>query len=348
VTAEEARQDPPSSQAPGVAVEGARGAPVAGAAVAGSPRALPWLALLLAVATGVYGAFFWLTVDPGPPPEAFAPAARVLRAGHREGDLILLVPFYATRAREHLGDLEPLAVRDPLAEDFERHPRVWVFGLFGEAERLRPGFAALGLTLLESAAPSPGITVDLYQTPAPRAVVFDFVRELRRAKVWHEKDGQRVPCSEWQPLDGQGGPSGRWACPYDREWFYVAPEYHRMGDHLRFCLWAHPPGQGRLVISYPGVPLGPTLVGRAGHTLNSSVHAREAVSLDVAVAEAPPQRFRFALTEHYRPFRLDLSEVATATRTATVTFAVSTPDAGANHFCFSADLRAAARTAEGR
>lgn len=303
------------------------------------PAALGWLALLGLVATGAYGTWFWATVDPGPGPAQIQAAAAHLRARHQPGDLVLLAPFYATRAREHLGDLNPVAPRDPLAEDLDVHPRVWVFGLFERAEALRPRFEAGGLTLASSETPAPGVTVDLWTNPRTAEVRYDFLAHLEQAKVWHEKGAERTPCDKWQPKNGQGGPLGRWACPYDTDWFYVAPEWHRMGDHLRLCLWAHPPNQGRLVIQFPNVPLTGRLYGRAGHTLNSSTRARAPVDLDVAVGAAPAQRFVIELGDTWRPFALS---TATAT-TSTVTFGVSSSDAGVNHFCFAADIRTEAR-----
>ena len=53
------------------------------------------------------------------------------------------------------------------------------------------------------------------------------------------------------------------------------------------------------------MPLTGRLVGRAGHTLNSSVNARAAVDLDVTVTPAPAQRFSFELADTWRPFMLD-------------------------------------------
>lgn len=299
------------------------------------PALISALSLVALAATGLYGIGFWIFEDEGPPPDAIEAAAKALRAEHRTGDLIFLVPEYATRAREWLGDLHPLAVRDPLLEDVAVHPRAWVFGLFEAAEELRPRMLAAGHVLEKTLSPAPGITIDLYRTWADRETVFVFRDRLQSARVHHEKSQSKTPCSDWMKQNGQGGPAGRWSCPYDREWFYVAPEWHRMGDHLRRCLWAHPPSEGRLVIEYPNVPLGGVLFGRAGHTLNSRHHARAPVYLDVAVGEAPPQRFVFELEDHFRPF---LVKTAT-TGTATVTFAVSTPDAGANHFCFDAEIR---------
>lgn len=308
-------------------------------------RAQGLVVAALIAATGAYGLGFWILRDVGPPPEAFPAAARVVREGYAPGDLILLVPFYATRAREHLGDLQPVAPREPLREDLRGHGRVWLFGLFGEAERLAPALAAAGLVPDGAWDPAPGIHVARWRVEPSWRTTYDFTAQLADAKVVHEhSDGTREACAAWSATNGQGGPGGKWTCPHDGEWFYVAPEWHRMGDHPRWCFWAHPPSDGRLLIQFPRVPLAGHVVGRGGHTLNSSVYARERVDLDVIVGDARPQRFGFALTDHWRPFILDTP----STGTATVTFAVSSPDAGANHFCFTASVRAAPWEARGR
>lgn len=298
---------------------------------------LAWLAGLGLLVFGLFGTTFWLRLDPGPSPEQVQAAAMILRQQHQPGDLIILQPAYATRARETLGDLHPVAVRDPLAEDFDAHPRVWVFGLFSAAEALRPAMVASGLKLLNSQTPAPGITLDLWSTGRHHAPIYDFVAHLAEAKVWHEKGAEKIRCDRWQTTNGQGGALGRWACPNDTDWFYVAPEWHRMGDHLRLCLWAHPPNEGRLVIQFPQVPLTGRLFGHAGHTLNASVNARAPIDFDVRIGDGLSQRFIFELSDTWRPFAVTTS---TAT-TSTVTFAVSSTDAGVNHFCFSADLRGA-------
>ncbi len=293
------------------------------------------LSLVVLLATGLYGIGFWLLDDRGPPPEAIETAALQLRAEARPGDLIFILPRYATRPRQWLGDLEPLTVEDPLLEDFAVHPRAWVFGMFGAAESLRPRMEAAGNALEKTMSPAPGITIDLYRTWADALTVYSFRDHLASGRVHHEKPDGNTACAEWTKQNGQGGDEGRWACPYDREWFYVAPEWHRMGDQLRHCLWAHPPPQGRLVIAYPNVPLGGVIYGRAGHTQNSSLNARAPVHLDVSIGDGPPQRFTFELEDTFRPFMVQTA----TTGTATVTFAVSTPDAGVNHFCFDAEVR---------
>ncbi|MFO0726557.1 MAG: hypothetical protein U1E65_22415 [Myxococcota bacterium] len=302
-----------------------------------SPKPLGLFFALAATLSGAFGTVFWLRHDGGPPAEVFPEAAAVIRKGYQPGDLILMTPFYATRAREQLGDLNPVAPRNPVAEDFRAYRRVWVFGLFGEGRKLRPGFLGAGLSLEEEAEPVPGITVDRYRVSLPWEVRYDFAQHLKEASVTHEyPDGKREPCATWTDKNGQGGPFGRWACPHDAEWFYVAPEWHYMGDHQRLCVWAHPPSQGRLVVRFPNVPMTGHLYGHAGHTLNSSIYARERIDFDVRVGEAVDQRFEVRLEETWRTIALRTPE----TGTATVSFAVSTPDAGANHFCFALDMRA--------
>ncbi len=299
------------------------------------PAWLAWLSLVLLIGSGLYGSLFWLGHDAGPSASQIETAAKALRAEHQAGDLILLVPHYATRAREYLGDLHPLAVRAPMLEDLQKHPRIWVFGLFEEAQALRPQMLAAGHRLLQTKNPAPGVTVDLFQTAEPYEVVYDFLNTLKSASVWHEQEGKNTACDTWSPRNGHGGNFGRWTCPKDRDWFYVTPQWHRMGDHLRLCLWAHPPTKGRLMIRFPGVPLTGHLAGRAGHTLNSSQRAQAPVHLDVHVEGQGEQRFEFALEQHFEPFKLRTPQ----TGTATITFGVSSPNAGANHFCFIADMR---------
>jgi hypothetical protein len=299
------------------------------------PAILSALSLVALAATGLYGTGFWVLRDRGPSPEEIERASLALRKEHQPGDLIFIVPRFATRPREWLGDLHPLTVRDPLLEDFAVHPRAWVFGLFEEAEALRARMQAAGHTLEKTLSVAPGITIDLYRTFADSETTYVFRDRLQFARVHHEKNDTNSACAEWLKQNGQGADAGRWSCPYDKEWFYVAPEWHRMGEQPRPCLWAHPPTQGRLVIEYPGVPMTGLLFGRAGHTLNSRHYAHAPIFLDVTVGNSAPQRFVFELEEHFRPF---LVKTAT-TGTATVTFAVSTPDAGANHFCFDVEMR---------
>jgi len=287
--------------------------------------------------TGIYGTAFWLNRDQGPLRVQHEEASTRLREQFQNQDLIVLVPHYATMAREFLGDLHPVATRKPMALDWTGHSRVWVYGLFGEGQNLRQEIEAAGHRHESRVFENYGITVDLYVVTSSMTTVYSFRDRLKDARVYHElKSGEQEDCDQWLDKNGQGGAGyGRWSCRRDKEWFYVAPEWHRMGDHLELCLWAHPPNAGKLVIEYPNVPLTGLLHGFAGHTLNGSLHARAPIDLEVAISGQESQTYRFDLKEYYRRFALETP----LSKTATVSFKVSTSDAGANHFCFTAEMR---------
>jgi hypothetical protein len=306
---------------------------------AASSRGFSLLTVAVTIVSGAYGASFWLDRPEGPTDAAYADAGRAIRARYAPGDRVILAPAYATRLLEAVGDLDVVAPRAPLAEDLRAYRHVIVAGLTDAVDTLGPALEASGLERLERGVYGPALVVARYRVRRPWSVAFDARAALPKARVWYETpDGRVERCGEWSATNGQGGALGRWLCPRDRDWFYVAPEYHRMGDQLRLCLWAHPPSGGRLVVAFGDVPMTGHLYGHAGHTLNGSVYARERVDLDVAIGDGAPQRFAFALDEHWRPFAL----ATPTTGTATVSFAVSSPDPGANHFCFVADTRAPA------
>ena len=251
-----------------------------------------------------------------------------------------LLPAYATRAREWLGDLPHIyAVRSPEREDLETVQRVWLLSMFEKHLDTQAALEDLGFSKQEEAIPAPGVQAVLLTRNQQERSLYRFVEHLKEAKVWHEKNGKRVPCDRWLAQNNQGEAVGRYSCRENSDWFYVAPEYHRMGEHTRRCLWAHPPGQGRLVIAFADVPVQDSLHIAGGHTINSSVRAEAAVFMDVRVGEATEQRFRFELEDTWDERRLLLDTVGTTT-TATVSFAISSPKSGANHFCFTADSRA--------
>ena len=292
---------------------------------------------MLTVVSGLYGTAFWVGRDRGPSRSQHELACTKLRDEFKAKDMIILAPHYATLAREFLGDLHPVATREPLNLDWKIHPRVWVYGLFSYGDKLREEIEAAGHVLLKRVYEQDGITIDLYEVVSPHQTIYSFRDELKKARVYHElKPGQTEACDKWSDKNGQGGQGyGRWSCKKDADWFYVAPEWHRMGDHLELCLWAHPPNSGRLIVEYPSVPMTGKLIGFAGHTLNGSMHARAPIELSVSVSGQESQTYSFELNEYYRRFALKTPN----TGTATVSFAISTVDAGANHFCFTAEMR---------
>lgn len=304
---------------------------------------------------GLQGVGFWLFRDRGPTPDEHREAAAYLRAAYRDGDLIFLVPAYATEAREYLGDLGPRAVRDPLLEDVEPYHRMWSYTLFGEETKLEGRLRGAGHELETRQTFPGGIVVDRYRLEGPASAVrwslledFEGQPPGRKPRVLsgafevehHRPDGKIDRCDRWLAGSKRGGPGGRFQCPHDGDWLYVGPEWHFMGERPRRCLWAHPPQDGRLMVRIQDVPLAGTLYLRGGHTLNASKRAQAPVYLDVSLVSSegttPEQRFRFELEDTWRPYRMRTP----TTGTATLTLAVSSPNNGANHFCFVADTRA--------
>lgn len=292
------------------------------------------------LAFGVYGTGWFLLQGEGPRPEQFEPAYAHVRAHAGPDDVVFLWPPYATRAREGLGDMDVRAVARPWTEDLEILDRVWLFALYGEGEGVVSRLQQAGLEVEGVERFDGGISVVRLRVPKPAPVAYDFVDRLKDAQVEHRLSGtQTEACDARRARSQQGGSGTRWVCPRNSEWLYVAPEWHRMGEHLRRCLWAHPPDAGELWIRFGGVPLdGGVLVGRAGHTLFSSTHAQASVRLTVQVEVDGLQRaqtFEFGLEDTWRPFRLKLPSVGTGT----ISFAVASDHSGANHFCFEADVR---------
>lgn len=296
------------------------------------------LAVVVALGLSAWGVLFWALRDRGPGSEAIRAAAGDLRDRHAPGDHILLLPAHATRAREYLGDLAPVAPARPADEDFEVHPNTWVFGLFGAADAVAPALRAAGLERVESRDVD-GVSVDRYRTPNPVTVLVDLVDQMDRAKVELRQPGGAVEaCDRRRTRTNQGGASIALECPRDSDWQYVAAEWHRMGDHPRWCLWAHPPNEGELWIHFPEVPMAGELHIRGGHTLHSRSQARAPVELTVVVNEWV-ETHTFELDDTWRPFRQRLADLDLEAATATVSFSVWSSDPGINHFCFAPDVR---------
>lgn len=305
------------------------------------PRPSKAAAVVVAAACGLglHGVGFWLLRDVGPDPDALRSAARHLRARHRPGDGIFILPTYATEIRERFGDLAPRAVRDPLLEeDLELLDRVWVVSSFGAEAEAHRRFVSAGHRPLERASFG-GVTMDLFALEGPAAeVAWRALDAFRDVEVSHvHPGGRREACKTWVEGAKPGGPGGRWKCAHDGDWLYVGPEWHRMGERPRRCFWAHPPREGHLELRFPEVPPGAVLAGAGGHTLNASTRAQAPVFLDARMGDdGPSQRFVFELEDTWRPFRM---RVPTSTQARTLVLSVSSPDNGANHFCFTVDLR---------
>ena len=291
----------------------------------------------VALLLGLQGAGFWLFRDRGPTSSEHAQAASYLRARYTPGEVIFMLPSYATEAREYLGDLFPQAVPEPWREDLETAPAVWVYAAMGTEQIARAGFAAAGFKMESHQSFDGGLEVQRYvSTKQPRVIAaWRALDHVPDAQVAHRSGERKMLCSRWSMESYRGGTGGRWICPHDASWFYFGPEWHRMGTQLRRCLWAHPPREGELEISFEDVELTGQLVLTGGHTLNASKRAHAPVHLSVKIGESSEEILTFELEDTWKEVRLK----TTTGTTATVRFAVSSPNNGANHFCFVAETR---------
>jgi len=286
------------------------------------------LATLVACGFGLYGGAFFLLQPRGPEPHVVEAAARRIAEGAGAEDLVLLLPAYAQAPRRWLGHLNPVAPERPELEDLEVAERVWVFGQFGAGAPFAQALAERGWSR-ETLWDEGGVQVYALDNPDPWTPVWTLDDDrLAEARLEHLFRGEPEPCA-------RRGPGPKLGCKRESDWLYVAPEWHRMGDHLRRCLWAHPPGEGALRLTAGGLPPSGVLRVQGGHTLQSRTRARAPVMLNVQFEGGGGGELEFALEDTWRPYRIPVPPTATGT----VSFTVWSPDAGANHFCFVADVR---------
>jgi len=187
-------------------------------------------------------------------------AAEALANEGKEGDVVLLYPWWTERARLFVPKAIPVvgylgSDGDPLSA----YARIWVLAqprlprsdLSGFERRFVPGRAPLG-----PPRPFGNLRLSLYRNGLHRPIAFSAVSEYASARVYLEQaGGARVDC----PFDGKAH-----RCP-GNETLHVAPEWHEMLYQPRFCLWMHPPGGSRrLVAEFPQARWGERLTLAAG------------------------------------------------------------------------------------
>ncbi len=217
------------------------------------------LAVLIVVALGALS--FQLSL-PGRLPNdlAYRQAALALMQEAKPGDVVLLSPWWAERARLFVpGTLPVVGYLGSDGNPLSAHPRIWVLAQPGLPRfdgaafdrRFLPGRTRIGLP--RRFGP---LELSLYRNGLHRPVVFSAVAEYRSARVYID-DPQRgqVDC----PFDGKVH-----RCP-DSERLRVAAEWHELLYEPRLCLWMHPPGgRRRIVAEFPAVRLGDRLALEAG------------------------------------------------------------------------------------
>lgn len=159
-----------------------------------------------------------------PSDKAWAKAAKVVRADHQPGDLIVFAPEWVDPVgRLHLGDLIPLEMAARM--DAARYGRIWELSIRGARAPETTGLAPVASTNVD------GVTVRTFvRTPA---VVVADVREALGSAV----------------VEGGGRPS---------------LELAEVGFTPRRCVQVIPTPGRPVRITFPRLPLGTRLVGYVG------------------------------------------------------------------------------------
>jgi hypothetical protein len=213
------------------------------------------------VVSGIAALVFQLTL-PGRlvGEDHYRQAAAVLEREQREGDVVLLYPWWTERARLWVPSGLPVvgylgSDQDPLS----RFRRIW---LLAQPRLPRADLATFERNFLRGRAPlgTPrnfgNLSLSLYENELYQPRLFSAVSKYASARVYLESPGgSRIPC----PFDGTAH-----RCPAP-EGHSVAPEWHELFYKPDRCLWMHPPGgPRRLVAEFSQVPTGSQLTLSAG------------------------------------------------------------------------------------
>jgi hypothetical protein len=254
-----------------------------------------------------------------PKEEDWRAAASEIRAGFHPGDLIVAAPAWADPIlRVHLGDLIPVEVAGRL--DDERFGRVWEVSQRGA----RAAAAARGDVTVERRFGA--LTVRRIER-APAAVSYDFVARWAEAHVSRRGEGgaPSVDC----PLAGD-----RMQCPDSA----VHRQIVEVDTRLRLALLTQPVARAAVVIEYPAVRLGRSLVVATGlHNVWMRKEAQGTVDLRVVVDGVAAQTFTTGNDDGWAVRRIDTS--ARAGQTAAVRFEITSPAPRARHFAIAAEAR---------
>jgi hypothetical protein len=251
----------------------------------------------------------------------WAAAAAAVRAGFRPGDLIVAAPAWADPIlRVHLGDLIPPEVAARMDDD--RFARVWEV-----SQRGAHAPAARGASVAREEAFG-HLRVRLLERPA-EAVTYDFVAHVADARVTRRDlrgdvaacvpAGDRVNC----------GPGGS---------VLFRRQVVEVDQRLREALLTEPLANAALVIEFPAVPLGRTLVIATGlHDTWMRKAARGTVAARVTVGE---QTTALPVTDDdsgWTRTRVDTS--ARAGQTAPVRLEITSAAPFDRFFSFAAEAR---------
>lgn len=282
--------------------------------------------------------------------EAWDSVAPVVKQMKQQGDVVVIAPRWAEpAARRALGD-DLMPMRDVARSDVDRYQGAIEVSILGERAGEIGGFR-------EVASRQEGkFKVRRLENPSPVKVLYDFLdhvdpasADVRTVHGGGPGKGDPDQICAWNPraVVMAGGlfghptfPSSRFECqggPFMNVGVTVVsagPEFI-----ARRCIWSHPPGRGAVVTRFRSVPLGQAIQGKSGMYWIIERDRRGApVTLSVSVDGEVVGAAVHNDGDGWKGFVLPLGAHANKP-SATVEFAVSSPNNVHRHYCYEAHTR---------
>ena len=271
--------------------------------------------------------------------QALRPAVAALR---QSDELVVVAPYWAEPMARQAFGTEFFPVMEVARPDVTAFRRAIEVGILGERS------VELASWRLVEERQQGRFRLRVLENPQPRTARFDFWSGLGPAEteVSLEDSTGRYACSYTTQAAGSTGglhghiafPGVRFQCPGSPEVFVGQTIVDDQDYRPRRCLWAHPPGQGVLVVRYASVPLGQAVRGygalswflwRDGGNPPVELEVRvdgESIGTFVHRDEQGWHGFEFPTGDH-------------AGKNASVEFRVRSDRPGNREFCFWADTR---------
>lgn len=297
----------------------------------GTDRRIGVLLLLPVMAAVV---FSWTRLvsemDDVPRDEDYVAARRVLEeAGFEPGqDALVILPPWSLRPLAVLGDLEPISGDDIADQPLHRYARLWALVEPDAEEERDPLVARRGEPAWSERVGR--VVVERYDLPPP-SVLYDLSAHLEDAHI-------RVSCERCAEAPVACDVPMRGGVSCGREgWQRVTREWLLVSENADRAVFSHPPAPGRrLEIEWSDVPLGDSVVVRAGFTRDGADRAQAPVRLRVVVdGEVVGEVTR-------RPafsFHADVVDTSRFSgRRGTLAFVIDSDDNGASYFAWDATV----------
>lgn len=292
----------------------------------------------------VWSLWFWATL-PGrlPSDDDYRAVNAHLQTNARDGDIAVLAPSWADRGRDFLTAIPVFAGYDLSAEPPPGTRRQWLVAL---ADAPRFSLDEARASLRARSTGSTGSTESADSTGPNTGV--------RIGALWVEPFDAPGPGKRWQlsesldraqvtvgPERCQRRADGRFQCRRG-DWNHVMAGWYEVEEWPFHCVWAHPVTGASLRIGVPDVPTG-SLHGHAAFVGLSAQRSNVPVHLEARRRGQVVGRWTFESRTGIQPFQ---SEPVPSLSAADVDvdddggvgleLVVTSPDAGARHFCFDA------------